>query len=192
MRCDELGLVDGIGDARDDDRLAPCATCRPLSTWPADGWRPTRCGRSPCSSSGEFRIWPPVGKSGPLTQRHNCTLVSSSLSRSLSSAVQISPRLCGGMLVAMPTAMPVAPLTSRFGMRAGQDDRLGLRAVEVRPHRDGVLIELDEQLSARRASRLRCSDTPRRHRRRAIRSFPSRRRADSAARRAAPFAPAAS
>ena len=28
-------------------------------------------------------------------------------------------RLCGGMLVAMPTAMPVAPLTSRFGMRAG-------------------------------------------------------------------------
>ena len=26
-----------------------------------------------------------------------------------------SPRLCGGMLVAMPTAMPPAPLTSRFG-----------------------------------------------------------------------------
>jgi hypothetical protein len=28
-------------------------------------------------------------------------------------------RLCGGMLVAMPTAMPAEPLTSRFGMRAG-------------------------------------------------------------------------
>ncbi len=36
------------------------------------------------------------------------------------SAVQISPRLCGGMFVAMPTAMPAAPLTSRFGMRAGR------------------------------------------------------------------------
>ena len=30
-----------------------------------------------------------------------------------------SPRLCGGMLVAMPTAMPVEPLTSRFGNGAG-------------------------------------------------------------------------
>ena len=30
-----------------------------------------------------------------------------------------SPRLCGGMFVAMPTAMPCEPLTSRFGKRAG-------------------------------------------------------------------------
>ncbi len=30
-----------------------------------------------------------------------------------------SPRLCGGMFVAMPTAMPVEPLTSRFGYVAG-------------------------------------------------------------------------
>ena len=29
-------------------------------------------------------------------------------------------RLCGGMLVAMPTAMPLEPLTSRFGNRAGR------------------------------------------------------------------------
>ncbi len=35
------------------------------------------------------------------------------------SAVQISLRLCGGMFVAMPTAMPVLPLTSRFGTREG-------------------------------------------------------------------------
>jgi hypothetical protein len=35
------------------------------------------------------------------------------------SAVQTSPRLCGGMLVAIPTAMPVAPLISRLGKRAG-------------------------------------------------------------------------
>ena len=31
-----------------------------------------------------------------------------------------SPRLCGGMLVAMPTAMPPAPLTSRLGKPAGR------------------------------------------------------------------------
>ena len=31
-----------------------------------------------------------------------------------------SPRLCGGMFVAMPTAMPVEPLTSRFGYVAGK------------------------------------------------------------------------
>ena len=34
-------------------------------------------------------------------------------------ASTISFRLCGGMLVAMPTAMPVEPLTSRLGKRAG-------------------------------------------------------------------------
>ena len=32
----------------------------------------------------------------------------------------ISVRLCGGMLVAMPTAMPDEPLTSRFGTRVGR------------------------------------------------------------------------
>ena len=35
-----------------------------------------------------------------------------------------SVRLWGGMLVAMPTAMPAEPLISRLGMRVGQDDRL--------------------------------------------------------------------
>ena len=32
---------------------------------------------------------------------------------------QISPRLCGGMFVAMPTAMPLEPLTSSCGSRPG-------------------------------------------------------------------------
>ena len=31
-----------------------------------------------------------------------------------------SPRLWGGMLVAMPTAMPWLPLTNRLGNRAGK------------------------------------------------------------------------
>ena len=34
-------------------------------------------------------------------------------------AAMISPRLCGAMLVAIPTAMPDAPLTSRFGNADG-------------------------------------------------------------------------
>ena len=32
----------------------------------------------------------------------------------------ISLRLCGGMFVAIPTAMPDEPLTSRFGRPAGR------------------------------------------------------------------------
>ena len=35
------------------------------------------------------------------------------------SAPQHSRRLCGGMLVAMPTAMPWLPFTSRLGKRVG-------------------------------------------------------------------------
>ena len=31
-----------------------------------------------------------------------------------------SAKLCGGILVAIPTAIPVAPLTKRFGKRAGR------------------------------------------------------------------------
>ena len=56
-----------------------------------------------------------------------------------------SPRLCGGMLVAMPTAMPPAPLTSRFGKFAGRTDRLLLAAVVVRLEVDRVLVEVVEQ-----------------------------------------------
>ena len=33
-----------------------------------------------------------------------------------------SVRLCGGMLVAMPTAMPLVPFTRRFGTMAGSTD----------------------------------------------------------------------
>ena len=35
-------------------------------------------------------------------------------------ALMTSTRLCGAMLVAMPTAIPVAPFTSRFGYAAGR------------------------------------------------------------------------
>ncbi len=38
------------------------------------------------------------------------------------SACTTSTRLCGAMLVAMPTAMPVEPLTTRLGMADGSTD----------------------------------------------------------------------
>ena len=72
-------------------------------------------------------IRPPVGKSGPgislISSRSFCSRVNAGASGgaiSVCSITQTTPsmtsrRLCGGMLVAMPTAMPVEPLTSRFG-----------------------------------------------------------------------------
>ena len=33
-----------------------------------------------------------------------------------------SPKLCGGILVAIPTAIPPAPLTKRFGYWAGNTE----------------------------------------------------------------------
>ena len=58
---------------------------------------------------------PPVGKSGPLMCRRSSVTSVSGLSMSAIVAATTSRMLCGGMLVAMPTAMPELPLTSRFG-----------------------------------------------------------------------------
>ena len=61
----------------------------------------------------------PVGKSGPGRWRINSSTPQSGLSISASAAAMVSLKLCGGTLVAMPTAMPAEPLTSKFGARAG-------------------------------------------------------------------------
>ena len=65
----------------------------------------------------------PVGKSGPLTISMSAAWRSSrsavGCSRIHCAPAAISRRLCGGILVAMPTAIPALPLTSRFGNRAG-------------------------------------------------------------------------
>ncbi len=64
----------------------------------------------------------PVGKSGPCTYCSMSPGSRSGFSSSASRPSQISPRLWGGILVAMPTAMPSAPLTSRLGTREGMTD----------------------------------------------------------------------
>ena len=53
-----------------------------------------------------------------------------------------SPRLCGGMLVAMPTAMPVPPLTSRFGKAAGKTVGSVRRLVVIGDEIDRVLLHV--------------------------------------------------
>ena len=62
---------------------------------------------------------PAVGKSGPRTFFISCAFEVSGSSISATTASTTSPRLCGGTFVAMPTAIPCDPLTSRFGNRAG-------------------------------------------------------------------------
>ena len=88
---------------------------------------------------------PPVGKSGPGTYSMSCGTVSSGLAINAQQASISSPRLCGGMLVAMPTAMPPAPLASRFGIGRRQDGRLLLALVIVRLELDRVLVDVGEQ-----------------------------------------------
>ena len=62
---------------------------------------------------------PPVGKSGPLTNFSRLRSCMLGFSISAMVAAHSSPRLCGGIEVAMPTAMPVEPLASRLGKAAG-------------------------------------------------------------------------
>ena len=65
---------------------------------------------------------PPVGKSGPLMNFVSSGMVIEGLSIWAQTPSMTSPRLCGAMLVAIPTAMPVPPLTSKFGNAAGKTD----------------------------------------------------------------------
>ena len=62
---------------------------------------------------------PPVGKSGPLMNVISSGMVICGWSIWAQMLSMTSPRLWGAMLVAMPTAMPVPPLTIRLGKAAG-------------------------------------------------------------------------
>ena len=68
----------------------------------------------------------PVGKSGPGMRSSSAACSSASVASGWRSAQSTpsatSRRLCGGMFVAMPTAMPDEPFSSRSGIRAGSTD----------------------------------------------------------------------
>jgi len=68
----------------------------------------------------ESTMIPPVGKSGPFTHFSRVFDFASGLSIRCSAASQSSAALCGGIEVAMPTAMPCEPLASRFGNPPGR------------------------------------------------------------------------
>ena len=97
-----------------------------------------------------FRISPPVGKSGPLTCFRRSLTASFGSSISAISAATISRRLCGGMLVAMPTAMPGRAVHQELRDRARQHDRLVERGVVVGAEGDGVVPEVVEHLLGER------------------------------------------
>src|SRR3989338_2372578 len=62
---------------------------------------------------------PPVGKSGPWTNCINSSPVAFGFLIKYITPSHNSPRLCGGMFVAMPTAIPMLPFNSRFGSLDG-------------------------------------------------------------------------
>ena len=65
---------------------------------------------------------PPVGKSGPGNKLTNSSTVGFGrrLWRMCFTTATTSLMLCGGILVAMPTAIPLAPFMSKFGNIAGR------------------------------------------------------------------------
>ncbi|CFN70855.1 Uncharacterised protein [Bordetella pertussis] len=60
-----------------------------------------------------------MGKSGAGISSISSSIEHSGLRRQYRQPSTTSCRLCGGMLVAMPTAIPELPLTSRLGRREG-------------------------------------------------------------------------
>ena len=64
-------------------------------------------------------IWPPPGKSGPGSFAEQVFERGLRVPSISSAAAATSRRLCEGISVAMPTAMPDAPLSSTNGKRAG-------------------------------------------------------------------------
>lgn len=72
------------------------------------------------SSSGVALMIPPVAKSGPgMSASRSSSCISGSF-RYATVASMTSPRLCVGIFVAIPTAIPVEPLTRIFGTWKGR------------------------------------------------------------------------
>ena len=136
------------------------------------------------------QISAPVGKSGPgMRSSRSSRLQSGCRTTSVSAAIS-SRRLCGGTLVAMPTAMPELAVGQQVREARRQHERLEHGAVEVRAEVDRLAVDVAEHLLRERASvALRCSGRRRRNRRRSSRSCPGRPPAGNAARSPAPSAP---
>ncbi len=93
-----------------------------------------------------------VGKSGPLMCFVSWASVASGLSRSSRQALTTSRALCDGMSVAMPTAMPDAPLRRTCGRRDGR--RRGSLSVPSKfgPHSTVPCSSSERSVCEKRAS----------------------------------------
>ena len=115
---DQRRLVDLVGDLADDQRLAVLAQLFDRDLGAHDDR--AAAGRVSGADAGSPEDRSASREIGPGNSSSNSSSVMSGLSIKARTASIVSPRLCGGMLVAMPTAMPPAPLTSRLGKRAGR------------------------------------------------------------------------
>ena len=106
-----------VGDLRDDDLEAAVGLL--FDAGPGPDHDRAAAGVVALADPARPQITPPVGKSGPWTISSNSSIDTSGSSITRISASQTSRRLCGGIDVAMPTAIPPLPLTSRFGNRDG-------------------------------------------------------------------------
>ncbi len=136
------------------------------------------------------RIKPPVGKSGPGTISRILAIGVCGSSISAMVASMISLRLCGGMLVAMPTAMPDEPLIKQVRNARRQDFRLLFAVVVVRRGNRPSLCRCLPAACRRCATGApRCTASPPADRRPPNRSCPAHPSAGSAWKTAAPCGP---
>ncbi len=114
---DHRGLVHLIGNFGDDDRLAFLADRLDRDLAAHDDRAAAGLVGAADAGAAENDAAGREIRAGTIAIRSSMLRAGSPISATQASIT--SPRLCGGMLVAMPTAMPPAPLTSRLGKRAG-------------------------------------------------------------------------
>ena len=120
---DELGLVDLVGDLGDDDGLAAAGDVLDGALGAHE--EAAAAGAVGLRDGGLAEDEAAGGEVGTLDVLEDEVEVGAGFVLGLCraarwQALMTSVRLCGGMLVAMPTAMPELPLTMRLGMRAGR------------------------------------------------------------------------
>ena len=117
---DHRRLVHLIGNLGDDDRLAVLAQLLDLDLAAHDDRAAAGVvGGADAGAAEDDAAGREIRARHDLDQLVDARAPGSSISAMQASIT--SPRLCGGMLVAMPTAMPPAPLTRRFGKARRQD-----------------------------------------------------------------------
>ena len=120
----ELGLVDLVGDLVDDDGLAAAGDVFDVALGAHhEAAAAGAVGLGDVGAAEEGAAGGEVGAEDVLEDEVEVEVKSwgDFVSRAMQ-ALTTSVRLCGGMLVAMPTAMPELPLMMRLGTRAGRTE----------------------------------------------------------------------